>query len=79
MEEISDLLEAAVGTQCRTVEVEVMFLECTECTCCTLTCHVPGPHGDVRDGGGLRARGEDIGSVLGDRVQRVEMALGDYF
>ena len=30
VEEISDLLEAAVGTQCRTVEVEVMFFECTE-------------------------------------------------
>ena len=30
VEEISDLLEAVVGTQCRTVEVEVMLLEFTE-------------------------------------------------
>ena len=36
VEEISDLLEAAVGTQCRTVEVEVMFLECTEGSCRTV-------------------------------------------
>ena len=36
VEEISDLLAAAVGTQCRTVEVEVMFLECTEGSCRTV-------------------------------------------
>ena len=36
VEEISDLLAAAVGTQCRTVEVEVISLECTESSCCTV-------------------------------------------